>query len=444
MGILISGLAPSSVIFIIGRAITGLGFSGISQADHEVSSIIAMSRPLRQRPTYIGLISASDFFATAVAPLLGGAFTSSLSWRWCFYINIPIAAAPTAVLLFFLKLPTQVATRHMSQRSREKLCELDSLEFTFFAPAVLFLLLAVLLMLGQEKAMLPPYIIMKGTIAVASIYSLSLSASRAIAEYYVSENDFSCQLRTNSLASFQYGSRPVRGASPLQSGVNTLPLVISVLIFAVLSGLITSYTGSYKLIMVPPSLCVLTGVALMTNLTITSPSRLWIPSLVLLEIGTVSGISAPFIAAQTILDPSDMSIGMAIMTFSQDIGEALFISIAQAILLNRLVNNLNETVLLLNPSDIVQLGATNIYGAIPSQDLKDVKIAYNQAVKSAMYVSVSLVACMILVDMCDNIIKLHVEHPKAVARNPLLKFVTLRILSQIAPPYLLTTNPINT
>ncbi|TGO62564.1 hypothetical protein BOTNAR_0112g00140 [Botryotinia narcissicola] len=84
---------------------------------------------------------------------------------------------------------------------------------------------------------------MKNTIAVASIYSLSLSASRAIAEYYT-----------------------VRDASPLQSGVNTLPLIISVLIFAVLSGLITSYTGSYKLIMVPASLCMVTGVALMTTL----------------------------------------------------------------------------------------------------------------------------------------------------------------------------------
>ncbi|KAF7950976.1 uncharacterized protein EAE97_002528 [Botrytis byssoidea] len=234
-----------------------------------------MSRPLKQRPTYIGLISASEFFATAVASLLGGALTSNLSWRWCFYINILVSAAPAAILLFFLKLPTQVATRHISQR--EKLRELDSLGFTSFAPAVLCLLLALqwggsayawsnerivaLFILSpilfgmfcfiqsrkQEKAMLVPYIIMKGTIAVASIYSLSLSASRAIAEYYT-----------------------VRDASPLQSGVNTLPLVISVLIFAVLSGLITSYTGSYKLIMVPASLCVVTGVALMTTLAVES------------------------------------------------------------------------------------------------------------------------------------------------------------------------------
>ncbi|TGO62563.1 hypothetical protein BOTNAR_0112g00130 [Botryotinia narcissicola] len=103
-----------------------------------------MSRPLKQRPTYIGLISASEFFATAVSPLLGGALTSDFSWRWCFYINIPISAAPAAILLFFLKLPTQEATRHISQRSqREKLREIDSLGFTFFAPAVLCLLLAL-------------------------------------------------------------------------------------------------------------------------------------------------------------------------------------------------------------------------------------------------------------------------------------------------------------
>ncbi|KAF7895151.1 hypothetical protein EAF00_006965 [Botryotinia globosa] len=307
-----------------------------SKADDEVFGIIAMSKPLKQRPTYIGLISASEFFATAVAPLLGGALTSNLSWRWCFYINIPIAAAPAAILLFFLKLPTQVATRHMSQR--EKLRDLDSLGFTFFAPTVLCLLLALqwvgsayawsnarivaLFILSpfilspilfgtfcfiqsrkQERDMLPPYIIMKSAIAVASIQ----------------DTVFPFQLLVLSPSTiFQYGSRQ----------------------FEALHHFHRRSIRSYKLIMVP--------------------------------------------ATQTILDPSDMTIGMAIKSFSQDTGAALFISIAQAIFLNRLVSNLRERVPLLNPSDIVQLGATNIYGAIPPQDLTGVKISYNQAVKSAI------------------------------------------------------------
>lgn len=188
----------------------------------------------------------------------------------------------------------------------------------------------------------------------------------------------------------------VRGVSPLQSGINTLPLVIAVLVFAILAGWIISYTGSYKSIMVPASLCVVTGVALMTTSKVSSPSTIWIPSLILLGIGAGTGISTPFIAAQTVLNSNDMSIGMAIMTFSQDIGEAIFISIGQSIFLNQLVRSLVENVPLLNPQSIIQLGATNLYGNIPSQDLEDVQESYNQAVKSTLYLSVSLASCMVV------------------------------------------------
>lgn len=182
-----------------------------------------MCRPLKQRPTYIGLISASEFFATAVAPLIGGALTSALSWRWCFYINIPAAAAPAAIIVLFLKLPARDPSNQSSQR--QKLRELDLLGFAIFSPAVLCLLLALqwggstynwsngriiaLFILSpilfcifcfiqiqeQDKAMLPPSVIKRGTIIFAAVYSLSLSASKAIVQFYVSQritSQFSC------------------------------------------------------------------------------------------------------------------------------------------------------------------------------------------------------------------------------------------------------------
>ena len=177
-----------------------------------------MSRPLRERATYIGFISASEYFAIAVAPLIGGALTSALSWRWCFFINLPTAAAPAALLLC-LKLPKQTSSNQKSQI--QKLRELDLLGFFFFAPAVLCLLLALqwggstygwsneriiaLFVLSpilftifclvqhrkQDEAMLPPRILKKGTIITASLFSLSLAACRAIVQYYVGFNDVS-------------------------------------------------------------------------------------------------------------------------------------------------------------------------------------------------------------------------------------------------------------
>ena len=161
----------------------------------------------------MGFISASEYFAIAIAPLIGGALTSALSWRWCFYINLPTAAAP-AVLLLLLKIPERVSGTRKSQT--QKLRELDLLGFFFFAPAVLCLLLALqwggsayswsnariiaLFILApvlffvfcvvqyrkQDQAMLPPRVLKKGTIILASLFSLLLAACRAIVQYYVS------------------------------------------------------------------------------------------------------------------------------------------------------------------------------------------------------------------------------------------------------------------
>ena len=151
--------------------------------------------------------------------------------------------------------------------------------------------------------------------------------------------------------------------------------------------------------MIPASLCVVAGIAIMTTFTTTSPKGLWIPSLILLGIGSGSGVSTPFIAAQTVLNMNDISVGMAIMTFSQDIGEAVFISIAQAIFLNRLTSSLEKAVPLLDPTTIINLGATSLQGKIPEQDLPGVIASYNVGVKSTFQLAVALAGSMLVAGM---------------------------------------------
>ncbi|RAH50352.1 MDR family MFS transporter [Aspergillus brunneoviolaceus CBS 621.78] len=402
-GILVSGLAPSSLVFIVGRAITGLGFSGISQG---CMVIVAMSTPLRKRATFLGLISASEYTAMAAAPIIGGALTSTLSWRWCFYINLPAAAAPAAMILL-LKLPQMPSGSRKSQV--ERLRELDLLGCFFFAPAVLCLLLALqwggetyswdnsriiaLLVLApivfavfcfiqhwkQDSAMLPPRIIKKRVILAGALFSLSLSACRAIVQYYLA-----------------IWFQTVRGATALQSGIYTLPLVIAILVSAMVAGRFMSATGIYTPIMIPAGLLVVAGIAMMTRFSTTTPKGLWIPSLILLGIGSGSSVSIPFIAAQAVLSLGDLSAGMALMTFSQDLGEAVFISIAQAVFLNRLSSSLQVTAPDLDPESVIHLGATNLQGKIPSQDVAAVAFSYNLAVRSTFYLAVALAGLLVI------------------------------------------------
>ena len=79
LGSLISGVAQSSPALIAGRAITGVGAAGIASG---VYTIIAFSTPPRQRPAYTGLLGATYSVSSVIGPLLGGVFTSQISWRW--------------------------------------------------------------------------------------------------------------------------------------------------------------------------------------------------------------------------------------------------------------------------------------------------------------------------------------------------------------------------
>lgn len=121
IGSLICAVAPNSEVLIVGRAIAGLGCSGIFSGS---LIILAHSVPLHQRPLYTGLIGGMFGIASVAGPLLGGVFTDShLTWRWCFYINLPIGAVTLLIIGFLFTAPNRKKVDKIT--TKEKLAQFD-------------------------------------------------------------------------------------------------------------------------------------------------------------------------------------------------------------------------------------------------------------------------------------------------------------------------------
>lgn len=140
LGSLIAAVAPSSASFIVGRAIAGLGTAGILAGS---MVILAFVMPLRHRPAMFGVYGSLWGLSSVVGPLLGGAFTDKVTWRWCFYINLPIGGATMVAIFFFLRMSRPEKDTPKEKSFVARILQLDLLGTVAFFPAIILLLIAL-------------------------------------------------------------------------------------------------------------------------------------------------------------------------------------------------------------------------------------------------------------------------------------------------------------
>ncbi|KAJ7165596.1 major facilitator superfamily transporter [Mycena crocata] len=404
LGSLICGVAPTSNALIIGRAIAGLGSAGIFSG---ALIIVANTVPLGKRPMYTGLIGAMYGIASVAGPLMGGVFTDKVTWRWCFYINLPIGAVTLFVIIFFFKAPG-VSRKAENLGWAERINQFDPFGTAIFVPAVVCLLLALqwggskypwsdgriialfvifaVLISGfaaiqiwkQDMATVPPRILKKRSIMAASWFSLCLGSSFFILVYFL-----------------PIWFQAVKGVSAVKSGIDNLPMILSLVISSLIAGGIITVIGYYTPFVIFSSILMAVGAGLISTFNPTTGHAHWIGFQVIYGFGVGFGMQQPIMAAQTVLSLQDIPTGTSLIMFMQTLGGALFVSVGQNVFTNKLVSGLMSQVPGVNPSIVLNAGATSLRNAIDAQYLPAVLAVYNQALVSAYYVSVAM-ACLSL------------------------------------------------
>jgi len=284
VGSLVCGVAPNSKVLVVGRAIAGLGGAGLSVGG---TSIVSFTVSPAKRPMMMGVIGMTYAIAAVLGPLLGGAFTDRVTWRWCFYINLPIGGVAAGAVFFFFHLPAAAAPPQVSWT--KKLLHVDPMGIalamggiTCFVLAlqyggnthpwdssvvigllVGFALIAIALVgweiwLG-DYAMMLPRLYQQRSLSATAPYQFFFMGSYIVLLYYLP-------------IYFQ----SILGASPIKSGVNNLPLVLAAAVFALAGGAVVMKTGRAQQVVFIGSMLATVAIGLTYTLDIGSSTGKWV------------------------------------------------------------------------------------------------------------------------------------------------------------------------
>ncbi|KAL5531126.1 hypothetical protein ACEPAG_4002 [Sanghuangporus baumii] len=388
VGSIICAAATSSAMLIIGRAVAGVGASALFSGS---LTIIGFSVPLNKMAFYIAVLTSMYGIASVIGPVLGGALTDKLSWRWCFWINLPFGAvAFFAVMLLF-------TTPHREDSDlpfRRKLQKMDIPGAIFFISAIICLLLAlqqggtmypwgdsriwglflgfgliiivfiVIQYIRGNEATLPRRVVMQRSVLAGSLYTILFSMAFFTHIFFL-----------------PFYFQAVKGTTAEKSGICSIPYLVSVSLASVISAGAIIKIGYYSPFMWAGAAIFAVGSGLLFTLQTSSSTGVWIGYQVVAAAGYGLGMQVPFLAIQAVLSTSDMPTGNAIILFCTTFGGSISISVAETIFTNTLINQVSKHSQGVDGHVIASSGATTLRQIIPSDQLQGVLETYMYALQ---------------------------------------------------------------
>lgn len=311
------------------------------------------------------------------------------------------------VAVMFILKPTEPFKKGLT--AKEKLLQLDPLGTFFLLPCLICLILALqwggstlawsngkiialLVLFGvlfaafiivqittQATAQIPARIIKNRSILAGGFYIFCVAGGMMNMIYFI-----------------PVWFQAVKGVSAEESGIRTIPLVLSLVLGTITAGAATSKIGYYTQFAYISAVIMPIGAGMISTWQVDTGHSMWIGYQVLYGYSLGLGMQQAQLAAQTVLKRVDVPTGLALIVFMQTMGGAIFISVGQNILTSNLVRGISQLVEGVDPAMIVNIGATELRTLVPAEQLPAVLEVYNHALRQVFLITVGLSAVAIL------------------------------------------------